>query len=368
MTGKAVFSNCDWQSIEVAKRNVAVFNYKAFHRLSTKHRRHRLYWGDFLYEVYRARPAKDISVLIRSDAAAASIQEAYPGVRVVRGNLDSGDLLRDEAQRADVVLHFANCDHENSARALLEGLARHTEDRPGWYIHTSGTGILTFEDGRAKTYGIRRERVFNDWSGVGELISLPDDSFHRNVDSIVTATIGDVPKTFKTAIVCPCCIYGEGRGPGNRSSTQVYTLATQILQRGKGFVVGKGENVWHYVHIRDLSKLFLLLTDTAISGGGNATWDSEGYYFAESGNITWGEISQKVTQAAFAKGYIETAYLDVLDWDTTEELDPKGPYRWGSNSRGQAIRGNKLLGWKPEQPTLLECIGDIVDLQKSQLE
>ncbi|KAM5345986.1 hypothetical protein ACJ41O_011847 [Fusarium nematophilum] len=314
--------------------------------------------GDFLFEFHQAHPTWDISALVRSQAAASKIQEAYPRVRVVLGDLNSAVLLRDEAERADIVLHFANCDHEASAKALLGGMSRHTADRLGWYVHTSGTGILTYEDGRAKTCGIRREKVFDDWSGVSELIGLPYDAFHRNVDSIVTATIGDSPKNFNTAIVCPCCIYGG-------SSTQVYTLATHILERGKGFVVGQGQNIWHYVHIRDLSRLFVLLTEAATAGGGPASWDGEGYYFAESGSTTWGEISEAITEAAYERGYIPTRDIDVLDWDATDALGPKGPYRWGSNSRGQAIRGSKLLGWKTEQPGLLESIEGIVALQQA---
>ncbi|RKL23041.1 hypothetical protein BFJ68_g1247 [Fusarium oxysporum] len=244
-------------------------------------------------------------------------------------------------------------------------MAEHTSDRPGWYIHTSGTGILTFEEGRNQTCGVRRDKVFNDWTGVMELINLPCDAFHRNVDKIVTATMEDVPKYFRTAIVCPCCIYGDGRGPGNRSSTQVYTMATHILERGRGFVVGEGRNIWHYVHIRDLSKLFVLLTDAAAAGGEGASWDSEGCYFAENGNVTWGDIAEAITEAAFRNGYITTKDLDVLDWDATAALDPKGPYRWGSNSRGYALRATKLLGWQPEQPGLLDNIEDIVTLQQA---
>ncbi|KAI8206482.1 hypothetical protein K4K54_000031 [Colletotrichum sp. SAR 10_86] len=263
---------------------------------------------------------------------------------------------------------FADCDHEESARAFIGGLKLHPTERPGWYIHTSGTGILTVEDGRAKTCGTHRTKVYDDWEGVSELLNLPDDAFHRNVDKIVTETIALPSKNFKTAIVCPCCIYGPGRGAGNTKSVQVYTLATTVLKRGKGIRIGDGENIWHQVHIQDLSNLYLALAEAAASGGGKATWDSEGYYLAENGSFSWGDVEQAVAQEAFEKGLIKTSELDVLDWDGTDKVDPAGPYKWGSNSRGLATRASKLLGWKPVQPKLMDLIGDIVELQAQGLK
>ncbi|KAL3294501.1 fumarylacetoacetate hydrolase [Colletotrichum asianum] len=324
--------------------------------------------GDFLYAAYHAHPEWSFSALVRNQEKAAILRDAFPNIRPVLGDLDSTDVLREEASAADIVLHFADCDHEESARAFIEGLKLHSAERPGWYIHTSGTGILTVEDGRAKTCGTHRTKVYDDWDGVSELLNLPDDAFHRNVDKIVTDTIALPSKNFKTAIVCPCCIHGPGRGPGNTKSVQVYTLATTVLKRGQGVRIGDGENIWHQVHIQDLSNLYLALAEAAVSGGGKATWDDEGYYLAENGSFSWGDVERAVAQAAFEKGLIKTSELDVLDWDGTDKVDPASPYKWGSNSRGLATRARKCLGWKPVQPKLMDLIGDIVELQAKDLK
>lgn len=206
----------------------------------------------------------------------------------------------------------------------------HAPEQPAWYIHTSGTGILTFEDSRAKTCGILREKEYDDWDGIHELINLPDDAFHRNVDKIVLKAGLELPDNIKTAIVCPCAVYGPGRGPGNIRSTQAYTLATTILKRGRGIRVGDGKNIWHQVHIQDLSTLYLTLGEAAVLGGGRATWGRQGYYFAENGSFAWGDIQRSITLAAYEKKFIPTSQVDVLDYEQTARVDLKGPYRWGS--------------------------------------
>jgi nucleoside-diphosphate-sugar epimerase len=205
------------------------------------------------------------------------------------------------------------------------------------------------------------------WDGITELTSLPDDAFHRVVDKIVLGTTPNLPRNFRTAIVCPCTIYGPGRGPLNTRSMQVYSFATTVLQRGRGFLVGEGENIWHQVHVQDLSSLYLSLAEAAGEGGGNATWDNEGYYFAENGSFVWGDIQKAVIKAAHERGYIPSDQIDALDYSAVSQLKASGPYSWGSNSRGESIRAKKLLGWNPVKPTLLELVGDIVDLQGSSL-
>lgn len=223
------------------------------------------------------------------------------------------------------------------------------------------------EDQRAHTYGIERPKEYNDWDGVNELVNLPADAFHRNVDEIIIGIGRQTPSSVHTAVVCPPAIYGIGRGTGNTKSFQAYMLSAAVLKRGKGFLVGKGENIWHQVHVQDLSNVYLALGDAAAENGGKATWNDEGYYFAENGSFVWGDIQRAVAQAAFDRKYIASPEVESLDDAQITEILPAGVYAWGSNSRGHAIRARKLFGWEPKQPKLIDLIPEIVTLEAKQL-
>ncbi|KAJ5737508.1 uncharacterized protein N7483_002633 [Penicillium malachiteum] len=323
--------------------------------------------GDGLYAIANAHPDWELSALVRNKDKAAVLSSKYPKIRVVHGDLDSSYIIEEEVKKADIVFHFADCDHVAAAEAIAKGAKHHTAERPLWLIHTSGTGILTVEDQRAKTYGIERPKEYNDWEGVSELVNLPEDAFHRNVDEIIINAGKHNPTSVRTAIVCPPTIYGPGRGPVNQKSIQAYLLSAAVIKRGKGFLVGKGENVWHQVHVQDLSNVYLALGVAAAEGGGKATWNDEGYYLAENGSFVWGDIQRAVAQAAFDQKYIESPEVESLDEKQTTEILSVGLYAWGSNSRGHAHRARKLLGWEPKQPKLIELIPDIVTLEAKGL-
>ena len=258
---------------------------------------------------------------------------------------------------------FANCDHEASAEAIARGLQSRTE--PSYWIHTSGTLILGWETMDKGCFGDELPKVFNDWDGVNELVSQPDHAAHRVVDKIVLTAASDL---VHIAIVCPPTIYGPGRGPDNQRSHQAYEGAKAILQRKKGFVPGKGQNIWNYIHVQDLSDLFLLLGEAAANGGGKATWgEKEGYYLAENGSFVWGEVLTGLTRDAQKKGLIDSAEVEGLSNSDLDELSPYGHLVWGTNSRGESIRGKKLLGWKPYRPSLMEELPVVVDGEAKRL-
>jgi hypothetical protein len=100
-------------------------------------------------------------------------------------------------------------DHEGAAKAIIAGILEgHSKDNPGFWLHTGGTGILTWEDSRNECRGEWSEKQYNDWEGVDELTSLPDDAFHRNVDKIVLEAGEKHSDVIKTALICPPTIYG----------------------------------------------------------------------------------------------------------------------------------------------------------------
>ncbi|EDU40631.1 NAD dependent epimerase dehydratase family protein [Pyrenophora tritici-repentis] len=316
--------------------------------------------GDALYTIANKYPDLEITALVRNSDKGAKVAAQYPKTRLVYGTLDSTDLLTTEACNADIVLHTADCDHVASATALVAGLSQ--SGRKTHLIHTSGTGVLSFEDFESSTYGFKRDKVYDDWDHISEVTSLPDVALHRNVDKIILGSNQASAGKIQSAIVCPPCIYGPGRGPGNQRSVQVYDMTKFALKRMKGFVVGNGENIWTQVHVQDLSELYLALVTAALSpDGGKASWNTEGYYFAENGDFCWGDVGRKIGEIAFKNKLINHDGIDNVSKEEADEMRPFGSYLWGTNSRCRSIRANKLLGWTPKQKSIFDLLPDIVD-------
>jgi nucleoside-diphosphate-sugar epimerase len=168
------------------------------------------------------------------------------------------------------------------------------------------------------------------------------------------------PQAIKTAIVCPPCIYGIGRGPDNQRSIQVYEAAKAILRREQAFLPLKGENVWHGINVQDLSDLYVLLAEAAAAGGGKATWNEDGYYFAENGEFVWKDIFRDMAKIAQKLGLLDSDDAPSLSATELAEIHPYALIIWGSNSRGKAIRARQLLGWKPHRESLGEILLSII--------
>ena len=251
---------------------------------------------------------------------------------------------------------------------MVAGLAK-KEGKPGYLIHTSGTGILGYADHERNLVGVKdeKDKVYNDWDGIKEVTSLPDTAIHRNVDKIILAAGAQHPGRIFTAIVAPSVIWGPGRGPDNQKSIQAYGLTHAILKRGIGFHVGQGLNRWSEIHVQDVSNVFLDLVTAALEGGGKASWNEEGYYFVENGEFVWGELAKAITKIAFDKKLINSPEVDSLPGEEADKLFPLLSLLVGWNSRCKAIRARKLLDWEPKQKSLFEYLPEIVDLEAREL-
>ncbi|KAF2993960.1 hypothetical protein E8E13_000272 [Curvularia kusanoi] len=317
--------------------------------------------GDVLYAVANTYLDLEITALVRNSDKGAQVAAQYPKIRLVYGDLDSSDLLTTESANANIVLHCADCDHVGAATAIVAGMSKSSIPGPSYLIHTSGTGVLSWANFEENTFGYHRAHTYNDWDGIKEVTSLPDAALHRNVDKIVLAASKGAGEV-KTAIVCPPCIYGPGRGPGNKASMQAYFYSAATLKRGKGFILNEGANVWTESHVRDLSNLFLALVTAALEpNGGKATWNDEGYYFSGTGEFVFGDVGKAIAKIAHEKKLINTSEVDSITTEEADKLVPMGTYLWGTNSRGTAIRAGKVLGWKPQEKSLFDVLPDIVD-------
>ena len=222
-----------------------------------------------------------------------------------------------------------------------------------------------YSDIDRKTCGEAASKTYDDWDGIGEVTSLPDHAPHRNVDKIVIDA-GD--SMVKTAVVCPPTIYGVGRGPGNQRSDQVPDMVKYTLERKQAFHVGAGENFGPNVSIRDLSSLYIKLVEAAAAeNGGNATWNREGYYFAENGEHVWGQVSKAIAKAGFQQGLLSSDEVVPINEREADELMNRGAVLWGGNARSHAIRGRKLLGWAPKIKSFDAYISEAVTTEAKNM-
>ena len=265
------------------------------------------------------------------------------------------------------LIDCASADHEGAVNALCAGLMAHPQDKPGYLIHTSGTGLLTFSDSSRKTFGEASSKIYDDWEGIGEVTSLPDHAPHRNVDKVVLDLGTRDPSKVKTAIVCPPCIYGQGRGPGNQRSIQIPDLVKCTLEKKVGIQVGEGEARWSNVHVHDLSDCYLKLIEAAVDGGGKATWGNEGYYFTENGEHAWGDAAKAIASATYTQGFIPSDDVVAMSGDEVNQIRSHGAILWGANSRCRALRARKLLGWSPKSKAINDETPKAVSIEAKTL-
>ncbi|KAF5676905.1 nucleoside diphosphate sugar epimerase [Fusarium heterosporum] len=330
--------------------------------------------GDAFYALNKANPSWNYTILVRSEEKGKAVQKQYPKVKLAIGSLDDSDVIEKAASEADIVIHTAeSSDHQGAARAIAAGLrSTHSSSNPGYWVHISGTGILCWYDMDNKRYGEAPlpEQSYNDLEGVDKVTSLPDTAFHRDVDKIVLEEAAKDPDAVKVAIVCPPTIYGTGRGPTNQRSRQIPGLTETALEKGFGPIIGAGETEWDNVHVHDLSNLLVLLSERAASKDTQdeqEIWGPKGYFFAENGKHKWSEISTLIAKEAQKQGAIDSDETKVLDVDEAQKKLGFQALSWGLNSRGEAKRARKYLGWKPESPSLEDWLPESVQTESKRL-
>jgi len=327
--------------------------------------------GDTLYELYNKHPEYSYTALVRTAEKGKSVTDKFPKVRTVQGDNDSSDLLKEEASKADIVIHTADAsDHEGAAKAIAEGLASgHSASKPGYWLHTGGTGILTYFDSSADKFGEHTDKVFDDLDGVDELIGLPQEAFHKNVDQIVINAGTNASGAIKTAIVCPPTIYGDGRGPSLTRGRQVYELAKTVLEIQAAPVIGGGKAMWNNVHVHDLARAFVLLVEEAANNNTDPKlWGNNGYYFTENGEHVWGELSKVVAESAKEQGLLKEVQTEQMDMETAKKTAGFEAVSWGWNSRGKARRFKEVLGWKPQERSIEDEVPTIVKNEHERLQ
>lgn len=258
--------------------------------------------------------------LARSDDAAASLKKR--GIEPVAGTLNDHGPLQKAARSVDAVVNAAHSDNPFVVLSILPQL----RDTGKVFIQTSGSSVVsTYDEGEFV------DRVFNEDT---PFTPMPEKATRVAIDlQVLRAALDGV----RSVVIRPTLIYGRGIGV-NSSSVQIPRLIEQA-QKGGAKHIGRGLNVWSNVHIADVADLYALALEHAPSGS---------LFYAENG-----EASMKSTVEAISRMLGQGGRTQ--DWpiaDAAEALGPGAHLTFASNSRVQAQKARKVLGWAPKGPTL----------------
>ena len=306
--------------------------------------------GTFLHLMLSRNYLRDfaISALVRRPDDAKRMQEL--GVDPVVGTLEDYELLRRESARASVVFNTANCDHQDSARAIIQGLSERSKEsgqRP-ILIHTSGAGVLS---AFSKGTGVAPEEDltaprWDDTDFVAHA-AIPPYAPHRHVDLEVFAAAQT--GLLKTYLVVPPTVFGRGLGPfaDLRMSIQIPRLIYYSLTHHQAMYVGQGANHWTNVHVVDLAELYLLLFEAAMKD--IAPEGAKGIYYPATEHFPWSVVSHQIAQVLYKQQLIESPVA-------TTGLQ-RGWF-WGSNVQMKCTNGEKL-GWVPRKGGTQEMLESV---------
>ncbi|KAJ4003252.1 hypothetical protein NW752_012197 [Fusarium irregulare] len=322
--------------------------------------------------IYEAHPDYDYTLYVRNEERAKHIAEKFPNVKFVYGDLDSVDVIEKAASEADVVVHTADsADAPGAAKAIAAGLASsHTVENPGYYIHLSGAGILTWYDLRNKRYGEPPlpDQKYNDITDIQRILDLPDEAVHKDVENILQNI--DSPAV-KYLMVSPPVIYGRGRGLIHKDSFAISEIVRATLDLGYTPIVGAGKAKWDNVHVQDLAQLIANAVDASQAPYKNEddseVWGKKGYYFVTTGEHQWYDVATWIAEETHRQGYIPEFKTKHVTMEEVIDRGYKAGIAWGINSKSEAKRGRKYLGWEAKGASLKETIAGSVAAEAEAL-
>ncbi|KAK9778648.1 putative NAD-dependent epimerase/dehydratase domain-containing protein [Seiridium cardinale] len=333
--------------------------------------------GSVLDALVSQHPEYDVTVLLRNIPSA--FRDTYPKVCIVEGEFDDTELISATAAVSDIVIHNGNSSHEPSIRAHIAGLLRTaTSNSPRYLLRLGGTSSIA--DWADPTYyGERNPKVWSDVDDIDTLKSLPDTALHRSIEKIIEVTAADHGDRLKCAIICSCGVYGPGRGLGNTQSGLVPMYWSEIRKKGHAFYTKSGGNTRSWVHIDDLTQLYLKLLEAAVAGGGTADWgrevgismtiadksrSSQGYYFTATQEWPQLDLAQATGKILKKHDIISNEEPIQLPLEEIREMRGKskfshyGIYVYACSTRTKSDRARKVLGYQPRSPNLWHCLED----------
>jgi len=263
--------------------------------------------------------------LARTGEAAEKLKKR--GIEPLAGSLTDHGVLARAASTVDGVINAANADNPFVVHAVLPQLRGSGKV----FIQTSGTSVVsTYDEGEPV------ERVFHEDT---PFTPMPEKATRVAIDRQVLASALD---GVRSVVIRPSLIFGRGIGVEG-ASVQIPKLIEQARASGVARHIGRGLNVWSHVHIQDVVDLFGLALDAAPAGS---------LFYAENGEASMKTAVEAISRMLGLGGKTEAWAIE----DAVTALGPGAHLTFASNSRVQAVKARKVLGWAPRGPALLDEI------------
>jgi nucleoside-diphosphate-sugar epimerase len=256
--------------------------------------------------------------LTRSEAGAEKLRAA--GAKVLRGNIEELDSLRQGAADSDGVIHLAfnhdfsqfekNAADERKAIATL-GEVLLGSDRP--FVVTSGTAMAANVDGKPST----EDGATASWNPRAGLETTVKEFTERGVKTSIVR-LAQIHDTHKQGLV-------------------PYITAVAREKRVSAYI-GEGGNSWPAAHVSDTARLYRLAFEKAEPGAIYHAVDEEG-------------VSMKAIAEALGRG-LKVPVVSIKPEETEAHFGWLARFAGHDMPSSSAITQQKL-NWKPTGPGLI---------------
>ncbi len=261
--------------------------------------------------------------LARSEESARSIREA--GAEVLRGDLETLDILQKGARETDGVIHTAFIhdfsDYQSNAlkdQKAIEAMGEVLKGTDKPIVVTGGTLGLPLINGK----------VTEESKAPAESIRFSEKAFVSLSESGVRASIVRLSPS----------VYGNSES-GFKGGFGVM-LAEQAKTNGLAAYIGEGNNVWPSVHRTDAAKLFrLALEKGEIGARYNAVNNDQPLSMKDFAEL----IGQKLDIPV--KSLSQEEASEYFTWMT---------FFVGADCPATNVKTQEKLGWEPSENSFIE--------------
>ncbi|KAF7556736.1 hypothetical protein G7Z17_g1259 [Cylindrodendrum hubeiense] len=174
----------------------------------------------------------------------------------------------------------------------------------------------------------------------------------------------------------PPLIWGNGTGDFNKASQQIPQLIRHAIKERKLEYVAPGTSRIGHVHVQDLALLFETVVIRAIQ---DPTLESgrKGFFFANTGNHSWLEVSEKIARIGFQWGVLKSAEATPLNLTAAAEKFWEGDLlhteRVQASTSVTSADRSFGIGWKPQkseedwQESIPDAVKKVIDENKHRV-